>query len=175
MCPTCCCRSPSPSVQPSLCYIFSLHIPPSALYTHVFFFFFQKSPRYRWARRRKSVRCWSKTYPAYSPRGYYLCYLWAPAGFLPWRLSWNARRPGPLPWHSTPSSRSLRPGPARRLALRLFLKRLEFSQNMQLLCSVLFKPKGVFFLVFPAHGHLPMVLGSEGREPPFFSHKEART
>lgn len=39
MCPTCC-RSPSPSVQSSLCYIFSLHIPPSALYTHTFFFFF---------------------------------------------------------------------------------------------------------------------------------------
>lgn len=159
--------------SPTLVHLRSL---PSVIYFPFAFLrlldihsFFQKSTRYS-GPGRKSVRCWSKTYPAYSPRGYYLCYLWAPAGFLPPCLSWNASRSGPA-WHSPPPPTPS--GPARRLALQLFLKRLEFNQNMQLLRSVLFKPKMVF-PYFSAHWSQLMVLSWEGREHPFFSYKEAK-
>lgn len=130
----------SPCSVPSLIYF-----PLTFLRLLFIHSFFRKGTRYS-EPGRKSVRCWSKTYPAYSPRGYYLCYLWAPAGFLPQCLSWRAWQLGPA-WHRPFSSPS---GLARHLALELFLKRLEFSQNIQLPCSVLFKPKVVFlYFSFP--------------------------
>lgn len=94
MCPTCH-RSPESihAAFPSVIYFPCTFL--CLFYTHTFF---QKRTRYG-SLGRKSVRCWNQPYPAYSPWGYYLCYLWVPAGFLPSRLSWNARRPGPA-WHS---------------------------------------------------------------------------
>lgn len=129
------CRHPCPSMRLSFCYIFSLHIPQYTLYTHVF----QKSMRHR-SMGQKSVKCKSKPYSSYSPWRHYLCYLWAPAGFLPLRLSWNILRalPGTVP--------PTLPGPPF-IPATIFKTAGIQSKHVTFLRSILLKPK-VAFLVF---------------------------
>lgn len=69
---------------------------------------------------------------------------------------------GTLDGRALPGTAPSSSGPACRLALQLFLKRLEFNQNVQLLCSDLFKPN-VVFPYFSAHWSLLMILGWEER------------
>lgn len=138
-----------------LVYIFLAH--SSVCFIHTRFFFFSKKAQGTAGPGDGNLSDAGVRHTLLIPRGDIICAICG-------RLQGSCRGvslgtlagPGPCLGTAPPPPALARP--ARRLALQLFLKRLEFSQNMQLLCSVLFKPK-VVFPCFSAHGHLPMVLG----------------
>lgn len=152
------------SVHPAfpLLYIFLLHSSVCSIYTH-----FSKKAQGT-AARDGNLSDAGVRHTQRIPRGDIISAICG-------RLQGSCRHVslGTLDGRVLPGTAPSRSGPARRSALQLFLKRLEFNQNMQLLCSVLFKPK-VVFPYFPAHWSPPMTLRWEAREPPFFSYKEAK-
>ena len=76
---------------------------------------------------QKSVKGMSKTYSRYSPRKHYPCYLRAQDSC---RCVSLEEFTGPA-WHGPPPPLC----PAHRLSARLFLKRLEFNQNINFLLN----------------------------------------
>lgn len=133
-------------MQPSFCYIFSFDIPSSALNTS-----FSKKAQGT-AGQDGNLSDAGVRHTQRIPHGDIICAICG-------RLQGSCRHVslGTLDSRALPGTAPSRSGPARRLALELFLKRLEFNQNIQLLCSEIFKPK-VVFPYFSAHCSLLMIL-----------------
>lgn len=134
-----------------LLYIFLLHSSVCSIYTH-----FSKKAQGTVA-RDGNLSDAGVRHTQLIPHGDIICAICG-------RLQGSCRHVslGTLNSRALPGTAPSRSGPARRLALQLFLKRLEFNQNMQLLCSVLFKPN-VVFPYFSAHWSLLMIFSWDGK------------
>lgn len=132
------------SIHPAfpLLYIFLLHSSVCSIYTH-----FSKKAQGT-AARDGNLSDAGVRHTQRIPRGDIISAICG-------RLQGSCRHVslGTLDGRALPGTAPSPSGPARRSALQLFLKRLEFNQNMQLLCSVLFKPKVVFLIFLPIGPH----------------------
>lgn len=162
MCPTLLQEPQSIHAAFPLLYIFLLHSSVCSIYTH-------------FSKKAQGTAAWDGNLSDAGVRHTQLIphgdIIYAICG----RLQGSCRRfsLGTLDSRALPGTAPSSSGPARRLALQLFLKRLEFNQNMQLLRSVLFKPK-VVFPYFSTHWSQLMIFSRDGKERPVFLYKEAK-